>query len=180
MNGTIQVPALGFYVVGIMLVLAGLIAVLLSYMRMRSDNERQETLNTLAATLKDGWTALGEYRTEVEQVHNAAVTKLARLADIEQELKLRAQLLNDLDESLKSLDSIIGVFSFPNHLLASVAHEKDVTGLVVTGVVMRHPDNHVNVTLIEQNQTWMTQHGREPIDLAETVEGPSHAERTEA
>lgn len=160
MNATIQIPALQLLVIAVLLVLFGLVAAVLSYLRLRADNERQRTLNALADTLKAGWSDLNGYHQEVRELHDATMTKLGVLGDKEERMRQRGEYLKALDQSLQAMDSIVGVFRFPSKLLLTVAHEKDVTGMVVTGVVMRHPDNHMNCTMVEFNETWIAEHPR--------------------
>lgn len=64
------------YVLGFMLLLAGVAAVVISYLRTRADNVRHELLNQTAAALND-------YHRLVRDHHDACVTKMSQLSQKE-------------------------------------------------------------------------------------------------
>jgi hypothetical protein len=156
----LPVPVVALLVISALLVMLALIAAVLSYFRHYSDNQRQANLNQLAETLKTGWSDLNSYHKDVRELHDATITKLGVLGDKEIELRNWHGDLKAIDESIQLLDSVVGVFKFSKDMLGNISHESKVTGLVVTGVIMRHPDNHLNCTIVEQNETWITQHPR--------------------
>jgi hypothetical protein len=160
MNATFSPLLVFMYALATLLLLLAAGAIIISYKKANQDQKRHDALNTLAEQLCLGWDALHAYQVDVKAFHDSAVTKASMLDNKQAMLDRWHSDLKVRDESISALQSVVGVFNFPPAFLETIAHEKNVLGLQVTGVILRHPSNALNCTVVELHETWNIQHPR--------------------
>jgi hypothetical protein len=142
---TIALPTL--YVIGVMLLLLGAMAVVISYLRTREDNKRHAALNETLGLLQEGRKDLAEYHQVVRNMHDAAVTKMSVMMQRQEELSARRREIEKLEAMYK--------FDFPSELPGQIAALTQ-ENWEVTGIVLRHTKSNVEVRIVERDHTWNT------------------------
>ena len=142
---TIALPTL--YVIGVMLLLLGAAAVVISYLRSREDNKRHTALLETLRLLQEGRKELAEYHQVVRDMHDSAVTKMSVMMQRQEELSARRREVEKLEAAYN--------FNFPPELPAQILALTQESW-EVTGIVLRHARSNVEVRIVERDHTWNT------------------------